>query len=511
MLAAALAAAVLTGCFGSDDEVASDPPAGVSGTLSGTAAVGAPVAGGTVDVRCAGGAALQAVTQSNGAWSVTLSGHTLPCAVRVSGGSLPGGQVLVSVALQLGTVNVTPLTHLLVAMMTGSDPAVWFAALAGAANAWQSITAQALSGALATLRSGLNLPALNGVDPVTTAFVAQAGNVMDDILEALADALAAAGMSFGQLVAAAQGGSFGSALGSLPSHLATAYNNRSGGGSGGGSFAPIGLYSGFTPPLDSVAKLVGSYTVGIFRVPEGQESLLGEAQLIVAQEGSRRSMELKKGGTRVVYIDNDPARTPVPDLAFQFYNILGDAKIYGVQAVGSYAALGADFSPNGLVSGGAYTGTSGAGGAYALAFRNGIVHYGPTVPAVFAALAGNWSGQEQANLCGKPPRNVTITSGGQVTITGLPIDISPPTINCGTSPVTVEATWSGNDDVIVPHQESGFTGYKISLKSGKSGGSNPGGGIDIYVTTLESPTAIHRIEAHFSGTRASFKVPNPSR
>ena len=186
---------MLTGCL-------SDGTTTAATTLSGTAAIGAPINGGTVNVRCAGGAALTDSTRNTGAWQVTLSGHTLPCAVEVSGGDLPPGQVYHSIALQPGTVNITPLTDLIVANLARQAPATWFAGLN--ANALQLITANAVNAALGNVRTALGLAALDGVDPLTVAFNAASGNAHDDILEALRLALAAAGTTYPALLNAAQ-------------------------------------------------------------------------------------------------------------------------------------------------------------------------------------------------------------------------------------------------------------------------------------------------------------------
>ena len=120
MLLLAAAAAGLAACGGGDDGGATTPaPAATS--LSGTAAVGAPIAGGTVQVRCSGANVLESVTSASGTWRVDTTGQSLPCAVRVTGGNLAAGQALHSVALSFDTLNITPLTDLIVANATAGD------------------------------------------------------------------------------------------------------------------------------------------------------------------------------------------------------------------------------------------------------------------------------------------------------------------------------------------------------------------------------------------------------
>lgn len=229
----ASAALMLSACSIWDDDTGS----GTTGSLSGTAATGAPIANGAITVKCAGGNDLQTTTASNGQWSVTLSGHTLPCAVQVGAG---GGQNLHSLAYEIGTVNVTPLTDLVVANLVGTEPASWFAGLGP--SAWQAITSAAVGTAVGNLRTALNLPALQSLDPIRDAFQATAGNTMDDILESLADALASTGMNYGQLLAAAYSANFASAVQTLATALNTAYASHAagGGGSSGGSSGGTG-------------------------------------------------------------------------------------------------------------------------------------------------------------------------------------------------------------------------------------------------------------------------------
>ncbi len=189
-------AVLLTGCPGDEN---STPAAA---TLGGTAAVGAPIVGGVVTVKCANGTATDPATDNDGAWQVSLVGLSLPCAVEVSGGNLPVGQTYASVVLQAGTVNITPLTNLIVANLAGQLPATWFAGLN--VNAFQQITANAVNAALGNVRVALGLAALNGVDPLTVGFNAVSGNAHDDILEALQLALTAAGTTYPDLLNAAQ-------------------------------------------------------------------------------------------------------------------------------------------------------------------------------------------------------------------------------------------------------------------------------------------------------------------
>jgi hypothetical protein len=183
------------------------PPAPVATELFGTAAVGAPIAGGKVEVRCQGGATLlTATTTATGTWQVDTTGQALPCAVRVTGGSLAQGQAYYSVALAFGTLNVTPLTDLMVANAAARTPAAWWGG-SGPADP-SAVTQAALDRALAALRTAFGLAVLKDLDPRTAQFTAQPKDRIDDVLEALRLALPKAGMDYAALVQAALGQGF---------------------------------------------------------------------------------------------------------------------------------------------------------------------------------------------------------------------------------------------------------------------------------------------------------------
>jgi Fibronectin type III domain len=228
-LFAALVAGVLAGCGGGIT-------ASSGTTLGGTAAVGAPIVGGTISLMCAGGSAVTPTTTSSlGAWSVTLSGQTFPCAVQVSGGTINGvtnSTPYHSIASALGTVNVTPVTDLIVANAAGtSTPNTWFAAVTPTGLA--GITPAAMTTALVQVRTALNLPALNNVNPLTTAFTPAAGNPVDDILTALQLAITNTGGSLAALRTAAASPTF-----TPPVGFSTALNTQHANTSSGGAPAP---------------------------------------------------------------------------------------------------------------------------------------------------------------------------------------------------------------------------------------------------------------------------------
>lgn len=221
-LALAAAAAALVACGGDDDT-----------TLGGVAAVGDPIAGGTVQVACAGGSPLSTTTSATGQWQVAISGQTLPCAVQVQGGTVGGAPytaTLHSIATAFGNLNITPLTDLVVARSVGGNPQAWFQA-----PAFAGIDQAALQAAVDQVVAALGLgTALGDRDPLTASFTAASGDPIDDLLQALAAALQTLGAEYAALLTAAGQGNF-AAFSALPAAVTQALGSATGGGNTGGS------------------------------------------------------------------------------------------------------------------------------------------------------------------------------------------------------------------------------------------------------------------------------------
>ena len=229
LLMAASAAAVLVAC-GSDDD-STTTPATSAVTLSGVAAVGSPILGGLVSISCASGAGLSTTTIAGGAWQVPINGQTLPCAVQVNGGTVDGvanALSLHSVAFDFSNVNVTPLTDLIVARAVAGDPQAWFNA-----PTFTALTAASVNAAATQIVNALGIAsALGERNPMVAAFQPQAGDAIDDALEALRTALQTLGTDFAALLAAAGANNFADFAG-LANAIATA--QAGGGGSTDGS------------------------------------------------------------------------------------------------------------------------------------------------------------------------------------------------------------------------------------------------------------------------------------
>ncbi len=157
-----------------------------SGTslADGTIAVGAPIAGALVTARDVNGRTSNTVTAgADGRYSgLNLSGLTAPIIIEATGEL---GQTPLKLSTPLnnasgGTVNVTPLTTALSAMLAGGDPeqlttsAITPARLAEAK--------EKLAQVIAPVATTLNVS--SAADPVTTAFVANSTG-FDQLLDAL--------------------------------------------------------------------------------------------------------------------------------------------------------------------------------------------------------------------------------------------------------------------------------------------------------------------------------------
>ena len=194
----------IAGCGGGNSTTPA--PAPVVNAMSGTAAVGSPIVGGTVKVVCAAGAAnATATTNATGTWQTSVTGQTLPCAVQVSGGTINGAAnptAYHAFTPAFGTVNLTPLTDLLVANLAASaTPATWFTALGTNPSPLLPLGQAQADEALVKLRAALGaLAPLATVNPVTTAFTAAPGNISDDVLSALQLAIANLSLSYTTLL-----------------------------------------------------------------------------------------------------------------------------------------------------------------------------------------------------------------------------------------------------------------------------------------------------------------------
>ena len=187
----------LAACGGGGGD--SSAPAASSLKLTGVAATGSAIVNAPVQAKCGIGTGT-ATTQADGSYTIAIVGGSLPCVLEVTPAT---GSVLHSVIDGSGTgnvtVNITPLTELVVAKAAAGAPANLFATFDSAAQAKLSTTAldAAVASVIAVLQGAVNL---SGVNPIKDPLVV--GNALDQKLDALQALLTAARTTLAELTAA---------------------------------------------------------------------------------------------------------------------------------------------------------------------------------------------------------------------------------------------------------------------------------------------------------------------
>lgn len=181
-------------------------------SLTGIAATGKGIDSATVTAKCASGAPLSGTTDATGSYTLALDGRTLPCMVRVTGGT--PSVTLHSFAQTAGRVNITPVTDLIVTKALGSDPAAAF-------DAYTTTKGTSIEDGLTAAKAyvGTQLTAITGGtinDPLTGVFAV--GDADDKVLDALGNAMFAANKTIVDLRASAQSGA--TLTNTVPAHLA---------------------------------------------------------------------------------------------------------------------------------------------------------------------------------------------------------------------------------------------------------------------------------------------------
>ena len=166
-----------------------------SGDVSGTAAVGAPLANATVSLLCAsGGTPTTATTSSAGKYNMSLgSSCAAPYFLKVVGidtSVTPNvTTTLYAFADAAGNVNITPLTDIAARFATGNNPEAEFEAVKAASkkagDLWNSASATEGKAKLLETLAGLGLNTSGINDVLHGAFNAVKGDKTDDLLEAL--------------------------------------------------------------------------------------------------------------------------------------------------------------------------------------------------------------------------------------------------------------------------------------------------------------------------------------
>ena len=178
----------VAGCGGDSDR---DNNAGAEGggaapsssRLGGTAAVGAAIQTGTVTAECADGSGFTSTvtTKADGSWSGNVANTALPCVLTVTGGT--PAVTLRSYASQSGTINITPITDMVLALATGLADGSWIATPANWPEA-STIASKKTELLTAMTNAGFSLP---GGDPFSTALVI--GDAWDQVLDAIQESI----------------------------------------------------------------------------------------------------------------------------------------------------------------------------------------------------------------------------------------------------------------------------------------------------------------------------------
>lgn len=189
------------GCGGGGSSAA---PSNVTTTFSGVAATGAALAGATVNINCAAGSGSTTTNPTDGSYSVDIKNITLPCVLRAT--SSDNTTVLYSVTSATATssntqvANITPLTQLLVASLTGGEPKDFFENVTTSPAIITNVVTDSAIGTaqtavLSTLgNAGIDVSNLSGTSLVNGTLVAGSPtNAHDVALEALSAKLESTG------------------------------------------------------------------------------------------------------------------------------------------------------------------------------------------------------------------------------------------------------------------------------------------------------------------------------
>lgn len=199
LIAVAITALGLSACGGGDS--AATAPAAVTTSFSGTAATGAAMANANVAISCASGTG-STTTTANGSYSANLSNITLPCVLRAT--STDGATVLYSVTTATPgaaqVANITPLTHLVVASLSGADPAAFFSGFnATTASAVTASSVSAAQTAVLTTLANAGVDTTGLTDLIGGALVGGSGSGYDGVLDAVQTLLTSSGTSLTEL------------------------------------------------------------------------------------------------------------------------------------------------------------------------------------------------------------------------------------------------------------------------------------------------------------------------
>jgi hypothetical protein len=195
----------MVGCGGGSDSSSSTTttaaaPAALK--VSGTAATGAAMAGANISVVCSSGTGT-ATTSTNGTYAASVTGGALPCVLSAT--SSDGKTVLRSIVAGSGktdsTANITPLSELLIAQLSGTDPKSYVAGF-NASTTINTTDLAAAQKALLQVLSAAGVDTANVGDILGGSLTAGSGAGYDGVLDKLQTVLSAAGVTLTDLTTA---------------------------------------------------------------------------------------------------------------------------------------------------------------------------------------------------------------------------------------------------------------------------------------------------------------------
>ena len=196
LVSTVLSTAILAACGGGGDSSEGPAPGPTPLALTGVAATGAAIGGQPVEAKCSTGTGT-ATSNADGSYAISVTGGVLPCVLKITPAT---GPALYSVASGTGTsatVNISPVTHLIVANLTGGDPASYFTgfdATAATSVTDANVTAAVSAVKTTLLAAGVDLGTIDVLaGTLTPASGTTAGNAYDQALDALAAKLTTAG------------------------------------------------------------------------------------------------------------------------------------------------------------------------------------------------------------------------------------------------------------------------------------------------------------------------------
>ena len=157
-------------------------------SVSGVAATGAPIVG-TVTLKDSNGLLSGPVsTDSEGRFSLAIGKLTPPYLLKVEWTTGAQTQTLFSAAMEAGNVHINPLTHLALALATGSAPATLFGAT-GTPPDTTRISKASLTTAVGQIRTLLtplfNDYGITDFDPLNGPYTAAPANRLDAMLDVI--------------------------------------------------------------------------------------------------------------------------------------------------------------------------------------------------------------------------------------------------------------------------------------------------------------------------------------